>query len=130
MEKERSFFSKQLKNIMFEKGISQKDLSDKLEVSYTVVSRWVNGGRNPELASIKRIAKALDVPFDYFLEKETDTADKNEDLKNKNFDLIIKLIDKQNKMVEEKMKRYEAENNLLRNEIRNIKKTLNNPERK
>lgn len=42
-------------------GLTQAELSSKLEVPFQSVSQWERGTRNPKLATIKRIAKALGI---------------------------------------------------------------------
>lgn len=44
-------------------GMTQKELADKIGVTYVVVSQWENGRRNPKVKSLETIAKALDVPL-------------------------------------------------------------------
>lgn len=42
-------------------GLTQSELSSKLEVPFQSVSQWERGTRNPKLATIKRIANALGI---------------------------------------------------------------------
>ncbi len=37
-----------------------------------MISQWMNAARNPSAKSIKKIAKTLNIPFDYFIEKSED----------------------------------------------------------
>lgn len=68
-----TFFIKQLKKIMTEKGLTQKQLADKLNVTDVFVSNYLKGKRNPKPTTIYKFANALDVPTSYFLE-EIDTS--------------------------------------------------------
>ncbi len=68
MIKEKSFFSRQLKKIIFEKGLTQQDLADKLNIARPLISRWITGGRNPSAKSLKKLSLVLNVPVDYFIE--------------------------------------------------------------
>ena len=43
-------------------GLTQKELADKLGISYVGVSHWENGQRNPKLSTLARIADALSIP--------------------------------------------------------------------
>jgi len=52
---------KNLKRIRTEKGISQGEISRKLEVDKGFVSNIENGKTNPTLATIAKIAKAIGV---------------------------------------------------------------------
>ena len=67
-----TFFTKQLKKIMTEKGFSQKELADKLNVTSVFISNYLKGKRNPKPATLYKFAKALDVAPSYFIE-EIDT---------------------------------------------------------
>lgn len=43
-------------------GLTQKELGEKLGVSYQTLAQWENNLRNPKYATLQRIATALDVP--------------------------------------------------------------------
>lgn len=43
-------------------GMTQKELGDKLGISYVGVSQWENDLRNPKLETLQRIADSLGVP--------------------------------------------------------------------
>ena len=73
MEKKTTFFTEQIKKLMLEKGLTQQDLADKLNVTKANVSVYLNAKRNPKPATIHKIAKALDVSPSYFVE-EIDTS--------------------------------------------------------
>lgn len=53
-------------------GISQKELADKIDISYSVMNRIESGERPTRDAEIKRIAKALDVSPNYLLGVSSD----------------------------------------------------------
>lgn len=42
-------------------GLTQKELADKLGISYVGISQWENNQRNPKLETLQRIADALGV---------------------------------------------------------------------
>lgn len=73
MEKKNTFFTEQIKKLMLEKGLTQQDLADKLNVTKANVSVYLNAKRNPKPATIHKIAKALNVSPSYFVE-EIDTS--------------------------------------------------------
>ena len=58
---------KNLKRIRTTKGISQGEISRKLEVDKSFVSNIENGKTNPTLATIAKIAKAIGVSIDKLL---------------------------------------------------------------
>lgn len=45
------------------RGMTQKDLAEKMGVTYTQIGNWERGDRVPKLSSIKRLAKALDCEY-------------------------------------------------------------------
>lgn len=53
-----------IKKIREEKGIKQKELADKIGISYVMLSQYERGERKPKYEMIDRIANALDIdPF-------------------------------------------------------------------
>ena len=53
-----------------EKGWSQEDLADKLDISRQAISRWENGTALPDAQNILRISKLFNVTADYLLNDE------------------------------------------------------------
>lgn len=68
MGQKNMFFANQLKKVMFEKKLTQKELAKKIGNTQSRVSGWLHGVRNPSLTSIKKLASALDVPINFFVE--------------------------------------------------------------
>ena len=62
------FFASQLEKAMFEKKLTQDELGKLIGSNQQMVSRWLHGVRNPSLTSIKKIAAALDLPINFFVE--------------------------------------------------------------
>ena len=56
-----------MKRIRMKKGISQGDISRKLDMDRAYISGVENGKRNPTLLNIEKIAKALGVSADELL---------------------------------------------------------------
>ncbi|MGK2849069.1 MAG: helix-turn-helix transcriptional regulator [Minisyncoccota bacterium] len=54
--------------IRVKKGISQGDVARDLEVSRLFIGTIENGKTNPTLATIAKLAKAVEVPVDELLE--------------------------------------------------------------
>ena len=52
-------------------GMSQKDLADKLGISYVGVSQWENDKRKPKYETLQRIAHALNTSAMELMDKET-----------------------------------------------------------
>ena len=53
-------YERGLKKLRTEKGISQRELAERLYVARTSVNRWENGSRLPDAAMLLRLSKALD----------------------------------------------------------------------
>jgi len=64
MESEAKKLGSNLKRIRIEKGISQVDIAQSLNVSRGFISNIENGKTNPTLLTITSIAKALNVGID------------------------------------------------------------------
>ena len=56
-----------VKEILKEKGISQKNLSENIGVAEISLSRSING--NPSLETLEKIANALNVPISELFER-------------------------------------------------------------
>lgn len=54
-------FAETLKNIRIEKGLSQRELAERLFVTRSSVNRWENGSRLPDAAMLLRLSEALGV---------------------------------------------------------------------
>ncbi|OHA00494.1 MAG: DNA-binding protein [Candidatus Sungbacteria bacterium RIFCSPHIGHO2_02_FULL_47_11] len=67
MDKISAQFGKNMKRIRTKKGMSQGDIARALEVDRGYISNIENGKKNPTLATVARIANALDVSADELL---------------------------------------------------------------
>ena len=56
-----SLFAKTLRKLREEKGLSQKQLGQKVFVTHSTVARWENASRLPDAMMIMRLAKCLGV---------------------------------------------------------------------
>lgn len=52
-------FAETLKKLRTEKGLSQRELAEKIYVDRTSVNRWENGSRMPDAAMILKLSEAL-----------------------------------------------------------------------
>ncbi len=53
-------FAKALKKLRTEKGLSQRELADKMYVTRSTVARWENESRLPDITMINRLSQCLD----------------------------------------------------------------------
>lgn len=64
-----------LKKIRQGRGLTQKELANKLKISQTAIALWENGSRSLSLEIIDDIAQILDVSAGYLLFGEADFKD-------------------------------------------------------
>lgn len=56
-----------LKSVMKEIGYNQKTLAIACGLTEAAMSRYINNGREPNLKTLKRLCKVLNVSADYFV---------------------------------------------------------------
>ena len=71
-----------IKNILEEKGMSQRQLAIKMGISPSSLNQYVRGRKNVGLKVILNLCKTLDVSSDYLLGIETGTKKNKKQLKN------------------------------------------------
>lgn len=72
-----------IKEIREKKGITRQSLADKLDVSYSTVSKWENEDKIPPLSKIVELSDLFDVSLDYL------TGRTNQEKINKKDSIII-----------------------------------------
>lgn len=68
-------FSERLKELLDKRGLSQRELADKIGTTEVSVSRYVKGDRTPKGPIITKIAQVLNVSTDYLLRYDVDRDD-------------------------------------------------------
>ena len=63
----RVIFSEILKKLRAEKGLSQRELAERLFVTRSTVARWENGSRLPDASMISRLSRCLNADFSTLL---------------------------------------------------------------
>lgn len=120
MKTEKNFFAKQLRNIMFEKNLTQKELASLAKTKQERISEWMNGVRNPSLSSIEKISHVLGVDINYFIENKSVNF-----LQNKNIsDSKIQILIESNNNLAAENEKFKKEINFLKKEIEEIKTIL------
>jgi transcriptional regulator with XRE-family HTH domain len=61
-------FPENLRRLRTRAGLTQAQVADKINVPYRTYQNWELGSREPAIAALKTIAKALGVSFDELLE--------------------------------------------------------------
>ncbi len=64
------FFSKNLKFLREEKGLSQNKLAEKIGVNQTTIARWEDDNRVPTIDNAIDVASALNIPLEILLGKD------------------------------------------------------------
>ena len=59
--------SKKLKEMRLEKGLTQKEVAEQLEMSTTCYSGYEQGYREPDLKTLIKICKFFEISADYLL---------------------------------------------------------------
>ena len=65
-------FTDNFKNLIEEKGFTQKEIAKRLNTTQQTISRWINGQNQPDLNLLFQISKILECSTDYLLGIEDD----------------------------------------------------------
>ena len=68
-------FAETLKRLRKEKGITQRDLAERLFVTRTTVNRWENGNRLPDAAMIAKLSEVFEIDINILFSARTETGD-------------------------------------------------------
>jgi transcriptional regulator with XRE-family HTH domain len=71
-----------LKSLMREKGLNQKQLAQKTNLTEAAVSKYLSGGRRPQLAVLVTLAATLGTSTDYLVGVKGAEADRYKILEN------------------------------------------------
>lgn len=63
-----------LKKLRFEKGLTQKDLADQLHVTFQTVSKWESDTNEPDIATLKELAKFYGCSYNYLLSEDEEES--------------------------------------------------------
>lgn len=69
-EKEVKIISERLKEIREKRGLTKKELAQRIGVAPSTITRYEKEGRIPKLNILKKISEELKVPIDYLLGNE------------------------------------------------------------
>lgn len=77
-----SVFRDNLKNLISNRGLSNKEFADEIQTTPATISRYLNGNRTPDIELIVRIAVYFDISIDWLLGvKECDNRNITKDIK-------------------------------------------------
>lgn len=90
-----------IKRLRIKKGLTQKDLADKIHVTFQAVSRWENNLVEPSIDILNELTKILDCSLDELF--GNDIKEKVEDVKNETKQVrpVLALCDRCNKPIYE-----------------------------
>ena len=80
-----------IKHLRKKKGISQQELSERVGIHITHVSRLENGHYHPSLEVLKRLIEIFEVSADYLINEDIDNYEVK--IRDKNLAERIRLID-------------------------------------
>lgn len=64
-----SYFSEKLYELRKEKGFSQEELADKLNVARQTISKWENGTTTPDTNNLIELSNIFEISIDDFVGK-------------------------------------------------------------
>lgn len=67
-----------IKKLRGEKGLTQKELADEVHVTFQTVSKWEKDENEPDVATLRELAKIFSCSIDYLL-SQSDEEDKKDD---------------------------------------------------
>lgn len=59
-----------IKKLRMEKNLTQKDLADRLYVTFQTVSKWENDENEPDVSTLRELAKVFECSLDYLLSED------------------------------------------------------------
>ena len=77
MDIDNDFFKLRIKEILSEKGMTSKQLAERMGKAPQYISNVINGGKGASIPTLIEVAKALNVEFkDLFASSNQDQSDK------------------------------------------------------
>lgn len=80
-----------IKQIRLDNNLTQKELADKLGVTYQAVSKWENGKNVPDIQTLQNISKEFNTNIDEILNGKKESI-KDNNFKNKKFITLIIIL--------------------------------------
>lgn len=65
-----------IKEALYETGVTQEDLAQKMGVTQGLITHWVTGRKIPTLESLQRVAEALNLSLEYFINMKKENKEK------------------------------------------------------
>ena len=87
-----SNFSEKLYELRKEKGFSQEELAEKLNVARQTISKWETGITVPDTNNLIEISKIFEISIDELVDQKKEEIVEEDNNKNKNKKKIIKIV--------------------------------------
>jgi transcriptional regulator with XRE-family HTH domain len=124
-KKKAEIFSKNLKNLRKERGLSQYDLADRTGISSRMIGHYERHATEPPIEKIELIAKALNVSVTDLLEDKENNEDEKIDVSKFDTRSLKKLQDILSLPPNDRADLYRMLNKMLRkNQLEKEKKIL------
>ena len=91
------------------KGLSQKELGERLHVSQAMIAQYEKGSRNPKIETVKKIADALNVPFEYLMYGNQEKTGENIRYYRDRQELSVEELSEKTNIPLERLKAYESD---------------------
>ena len=81
-----------LKELRIKKGLTQKDLADQLHVSFQTISKWENNENEPDIATLRELAKLYDCSVDFLINEDEEQTNEVAEEKEEPTEPVTKTI--------------------------------------
>lgn len=65
-------FGQKIKKLRIDAGLTQKELAEKMNVSFQTVSKWESDQNEPDITNIKELSKIFNCSFEYLFSDDTE----------------------------------------------------------
>ncbi|WP_161524751.1 helix-turn-helix domain-containing protein [Alteribacter lacisalsi] len=109
-----------IKKLRIKKGYSLRGLGDRIDTSFTHISRIESGQKTPNLSFLYKLSEALNVPMNYFFQEEWE----EEEFENINeSELLRKALEKLEENIKEIGEDMREEFNSVNNRLDKIEQS-------
>ena len=67
-----------IKKLRIESGLTQKDISERVNVTFQTVSKWENDENEPDVATLRKLASVFGCSMDYLLSEEEEKPEEEQ----------------------------------------------------
>ena len=68
-------FGQKIKYLRNQKNLTQKELAEKMNVTFQTISKWESDTNEPDIESIRMLSKIFDCSLDYLFDNEKGNDD-------------------------------------------------------